>query len=189
MLDDATPEISTATVFTCPQCGEEVDVLPTDASPDESPFMICPHCKSEFVITHSDTPEEDERARREEEEKLRRRDEELNSLRIRSVTLARRAAIRNRSYLLIGALVCAVAIGQFILLVVQHVRAHGWDMRPIGYLLLIIPAIVGVRFFLRKARVVGEESTRSALTNPNTPPDFSPLRDGSQQWKNLEDVR
>ena len=162
-------------VFTCPQCGEEVDVLPTDASPDDSPFMICPHCKNEFVITHSDTPEEDERARREEEEKLRRRDEELNSLRIRSVMLARRAAIRSRSYLLIGALVCAVAIGQLIFLTVTHVRGHGWGITPIGYILLIFPAIVGLRFFLRKARMMGEEAGRSAIMDPNTPPDFSPL--------------
>jgi hypothetical protein len=40
-----------------------------------------------------------------------------------------------------------------------------------------------------RAIALHREATKSRVDTPMTPPDFSTLSDGSQRWKNLEELR
>jgi hypothetical protein len=53
----------------------------------------------------------------------------------------------------------------------------------------VIAGAYGAIFFMRRAIVLHREATQSYLKDPTTTPDFSTLSDGSQRWKNLEDLR
>jgi hypothetical protein len=44
-------------------------------------------------------------------------------------------------------------------------------------------------FLLRQVAALNRELRQPALTEPAAPPDFSTLSDGSQRWKNLEDMQ
>ena len=44
-------------------------------------------------------------------------------------------------------------------------------------------------FLLRQVAALNRELRRPAVTEPEAPPDFSTLSDGSQRWKNLEDMQ
>lgn len=117
--------------------------------------------------------------------------DELDGLRIRQVVALRRGAYRARSYALICAAVCVVAAVQLAIITVAHVHAHGLSGRPLGYVLFACVALMLGGFFARRAL----ELHREARTPPSLPPappegpDFSTLSDGSQQWKNLDEIR
>jgi hypothetical protein len=42
---------------------------------------------------------------------------------------------------------------------------------------------------LGRAHQLKREADASALSEPETPPDFSQLSDGSESWKKLEDIK
>jgi hypothetical protein len=120
------------------------------------------------------------------------RDDELDGLRIRQLAALRRGAYRARSYAIIGAVAAFVVAVQLVIMTVQYVRSHGgWGRWPSGYALFAAAAGMVGFYFARRALEVHRE-IRTPAPLPPTPeggPDFSTLSDGSQQWKNLEDIR
>ncbi len=116
-------------------------------------------------------------------------DAELDGLRIRRLAALRQSAYRSRSYAVIAATACAVVAVQLLIMTVRYVRSIGWDIRPIAYNVLAIGAAYGAFYFAGRAIESHRETTRSSLSEPSAPPDFTPLSDGSQHAKNLEDVR
>jgi hypothetical protein len=117
--------------------------------------------------------------------------DELDGLRIRQLTALRRGAIRARSYALIGAAACFVGAIQLVVLTVRHVRAWGFGLQPVGYILFAIVALMLCGYAARRARQLQKEIDTPIPLPPAPPdgPDFSTLSDGSQHWKNLENVQ
>jgi hypothetical protein len=113
--------------------------------------------------------------------------DDLDALRIKQIAKLRRAAYRSRGYLLIASVLCAALAGQMIWMGIGRYRN---EARVLGAGLVLAALIVlalGWRAFGR-ARELKAEADKSVLEEPRTPPDFSKLSDGSQAWKNLEDV-
>jgi hypothetical protein len=118
-----------------------------------------------------------------------RDEDDLSGVRIRQIAALRRGAIRARSWCLIAAGVCVVGAIQLIIKTVQNVRhEHAWGLRPTGFVLFAIAGLMVAVFFFRRAAELKREIDKPMLPPPETPPDFEPLSDGSQRWKNLEDI-
>ncbi|HEY7090362.1 MAG TPA: hypothetical protein VH518_19860 [Tepidisphaeraceae bacterium] len=162
-----------ARAYTCPHCQQIVEI----AEIPEGGIVECPQCHNEFSIPDSPT------------ELPSASTEELDGLRIRQLSALRRGAYRTRSYAIIAAGASGVLAVQLLWMAFRHVRALGWGLRPIGYLLFVPPAIWGAWYFLTRAVAAHREAHQTSLTAPAQPPDFSTLSDGSQHAKNLEDVR
>jgi len=113
----------------------------------------------------------------------------MSAVRVRQLSAMRRGAYRTRSYCFIGLGLCAVAAVQLSIMAVRHVRALGWEWRPLGYLCGVAAAMMAGSFLLRQVAALNRELRRPAVTEPEAPPDFSTLSDGSQRWKNLEDMQ
>ncbi len=114
---------------------------------------------------------------------------ELDGLRIRQLATLRRAAYRSRSHTIVAMLVCAVAMVQAAIFLVQHLMHIGFNWRALLYSGILIVGAFGATFFMRRAIALHREATQTHTPAPTTPPDFSTLSDGSQRWKNLEDLR
>jgi hypothetical protein len=116
--------------------------------------------------------------------------DQLNSVRIQQLTTLRRGAIRSRSWYLIGTIVAYVAAIELVFKTVQYIRyEHNWGLWPSIFVLGAIGSGTAGRFFLRRCIQFHREIQMPMLDDPATPPDFSTLGDGSQQWKNLEEMR
>ncbi len=116
--------------------------------------------------------------------------EQLNSTRIQQLTKLRRATIRSRSWCLIGAVVGFAAVVELIHKIVQYVHQdHGWGLWPSVFVLIAIGSGVMALLFSRRVIELHREIQKPLLDDPQTPPDFSTLSDGSQRWKNLEEMR
>ena len=115
----------------------------------------------------------------------------IDAARVRQLSALRRGAYRTRSYCFVALGLCAVAAAQLVLFAVRHVRAAGWQLRPVGYVCGALAAAMAGAFFFRRAAELNRELRQrpAALADPQTPPDFSTLSDGSQSWKNLEQMR
>jgi hypothetical protein len=167
--------METARVETCPHCGSAYTVPSVDGSielPKEDPFAII-----------DDEPEDEEAAARRLKEE---RESRLNALHVASVTAERRAKTRLRLFCLGGATLCLVGLIQTALLLVQRPEALQERRRAIG----LAAAAAGMLYFalwlFRKSMRLGAELRRPLQLDPDRPPDFTPLQDGSQRWKNLE---
>src|SRR5690348_13002471 len=57
----------------------------------------------------------------------------LDAARVRQLSAVRRGAYRTRSYFVVAIAACVVAGAQLALMTVRHVRAFGWQPRPLGY--------------------------------------------------------
>ena len=166
--------------FACPQCGAALDATP-GAEPQE---WTCPQCGTLVVI-----PAVEDAAEAPADDTTPARDDELNALRIRQLTTARRTAYRARSYCVVGALVCVVAVVQLAWTAVRLITTTDLRLRAVAYALVAIVAAWGAVYFFRKAMAFDREAKQSAQAEPMGQPDFSTLSDGSQQWRNLEDIR
>jgi hypothetical protein len=169
--------------FTCPHCGTLLDVTPGGAPQD----VVCSHCGGLTVIPSVDgsftATTEDEPAPDLD------REEELSGVRILQLAAARRAAYRSRSYCVVGAIVCVVAVVEMVRMEVALLRAGSFDLWTATYLLVTILAAWGAIFLFRKAMALDREAKQSAMPPAPGEPDFGPLGDGSERWKKLEDVR
>lgn len=119
----------------------------------------------------------------------RQTDDPMTAIRVRQLSAERRGAYRTRSYCVIGLGLCLVAAVQLTIMAVRHVRAAGWEWRPLGYLCGVAAAMMAGLFLLRQVAALNRELRQPALADPEAPPDFSTLSDGSQRWKNLEDMQ
>ncbi len=113
--------------------------------------------------------------------------DDLDANRIRQVTKLRRAAYRSRGFLLIGSAFCAVLAVQLIWNSVGRFRGGSFVIAS-SYLMAASILFALAWLALKRAQHFKREADATALHDPKTPPDFSPLRDGSQAWKNLEDM-
>ncbi len=145
-----------------------------------------------------------------------RSNDELDGLRIRQLAALRRGAYRVRSYMIVGAGGCAVAAVQLVWMTVASHRAAaslGYILMAIvaafgcSYFVRRIRAIskeldhsrldahamrcVQCGYDVRGLSSGSCPECGAPLPAPPPPaePDFSTLSDGSQQWKNLEDIR
>lgn len=189
------PSPKRAEILQCPHCGNDVGVT-LDVSAFEMP---CPHCGQAMVIpsidgsTEIETPFviDDEPADRDAEAEARmRRDAEgrLNSLRIQAITAERRAINRSRAFSTAGGVAMLIVIAHCVLEIGDDVSSVGWTRSATALSVVsVIAALVAIRLFHR-ARRLAAQSRRSLLEDPDTPPDFTPLQDGSQRWRNLEQV-
>ncbi len=157
-------------VITCLYCGAAVD---TDAQ--GKPPLQCPQCGELLII---DAEEEDSQAHEEPEVA------ELEEIKIRRVVRERRALVRTRSYYLVILLACMLFSVQ---LVVRAVQA-GSINQVIGYIAGATLLLLIARTMVGKFREISARINRSDLQEPTTPPDFTPLSDGSQHARNLEDL-
>ncbi len=171
-------------VFTCPHCQQEVAV---DAV-EPHPFITCPYCGGEFAVPRAEPEEQDEaEARRRDEEA---REAELDGMKIKQISAGRRAAIRARTYLWVGIGGCIAIIGELIHKTYQRITyEHRWDLKAFAFVVGAIAALYGTGYFYRHAAAIGEELKQPLLKDPETPPDFSTLSDGTQRWKDLEDLK
>jgi len=176
----------------CPHCSAELEA----AAIDVPQVIVCPACQQSFVLpgidgsTELPIDQDDQREREEAEQRLvQRQTEELSGLRIRNLSVGKRAAIRARSYFLVAALGCLVAFGQCLSNVVNHVIIRQLTLWDVTYVLIGIASIWGVDFCLRRARALLREIEATSLSEPTAAPDFAPLNDGSQIVRNLEEIR
>ncbi len=95
---------------------------------------------------------------------------------------------RLRSCFVIAAVACIVVAIQLAWMIFQRARAGVWDKRAIGYILFVVLALIATRYFIRRATAAHREAVQSRIDAPTSPPDFSTLGDGSQRWKNLENI-
>jgi hypothetical protein len=170
-------------LVTCPHCEQNVLI----ESVSDEPEMICPHCGNAFVVPHSEFGGLDDHDGNPEEQ---RREAELDMMRIRQLTTARRAAIRARTYLLVGCLIFATAAINLIIKTVQRVRYEKvWDARTFSFIAFSAACFMIAYYFMSRMLEISKELGRSAIEEPATPPDFSTLSDGTQTARDLEDVK
>ena len=198
--------------YVCPGCDEAFDPIAEPQSVQGDGTLRCPYCNTRFTAPAGPAPDEpgpagpaaaaggepsadgfaieDDREDYEQATVRREVDDEreLSRLRVRQLSALRRAAYRTRSYCVIGAVGCAVAAVKLVLMTSAHAHARGWGLRPVLYVLAAAAALAGVRFFFGRAAGLTRELNRPAQTDPDSPPDFSTLSDGSQHWKNLEEL-
>lgn len=194
-MQDAADEAGEPTEWECPTCFMPVDL--TSATTNEEGLVHCPVCGDFFALDSPDTAAPHPAA-----DALdyalpgtpadRRGDfaQELDGLRIRQVSTLRRGTSRARSYLVIAVIVSAVASVQLVLMTIDYVAAGGWGLTPVGYLLFVGVLLMLAGYFGRRALELHRElQTPPPLPPVEGEPDFTTLSDGSQHWKNLEDIR
>lgn len=141
-------------------------------------IVACPTCNTDVTIPA--TLEHDE---------VESRDDELDHTRITQRATLRRALYRSRSYAIIAAVVCIVAVVQLAFTTLHALRTRSFVWTA-AYLLALIAAVWGARYFYNRAVAAHREATSSGeSTNPESAPDFSTLSDGSQLHERLNDVR
>jgi len=115
-------------------------------------------------------------------------DAELDGLRIGQIARARGAAMRFSSYCVIGAAACGVGGVDLLWRALRRIEIVGVTGRPLLYLLAtFILGWAGVKLF-GKSRQLAREARSRSLPEPNIPPDFSGLSDGSHRVTNLEQI-
>ena len=158
-------------VILCPEC-----LGPVQIHSDDAPANIhCPHCGSEFDPSAIQAPAEPNLDR-------------LDADRIRQSSRGRRSLWRSRSYCLIAAITCLAGAGELIGDGVPRVKAH----QPIRWLIEFLCAIAllpAAGYFLKLARRYTREARTDQRPINLPPPDFTTLSDGSQQARNLEEIR
>ncbi len=185
-----TDEQPEPTSYLCPECGQPVE--PPAALMEN--VVVCPNCGHQFFINVTPVDEEDEEAVRAEMQKEMDRARDLDGARIRALSVERRATIRQRSYFVVGAGACVVGIGQSIYMLILGRSSMSEFAIPfsrgqrLSLFILILWFLYGARFFFRKVKAYNAELSKPVLTDPIEPPDFEPLSDGSQTWKQLEEM-
>jgi hypothetical protein len=179
------PAPGEAQTFACPDCGE-----PIQAAPGPVPRLLdCPACEERFLIPaldgSTDLPTDPEPT---EAEHAARAQSELDGLRMRHMVVTRRTAIRSRTYAILGAALCVMGAVKLVMMTVQDIRAAGWGRWPAAFMIGAIACCCGMAYFLGRAAHWQRESRAEKMPEPETPPDFSTLSDGSQYAKNLENL-
>jgi len=171
--------------YECPHCGQEVE----EAPPPLAPFLICRRCGMQFAVANEPAATDDP-AEQDARDRKQACADELSELRIKQLSRQRRAIIRGRTHVLVGFLVCAGGCAELIQMGVEQIRrAHHLDLRAVGLLLFAAAAVIPAIYFLRRTRQITRELKKPLLEDPTTPPDFTPLQDGSQHAKNLENMQ
>jgi predicted nucleic acid-binding Zn-ribbon protein len=170
----------------CPRCGNEFQIAPT------SPILQCPACGEQFFPPEpADEPIENTKS----PELKAPSEEELSGMRIRQISVMRRAAYRTRSYYIIGLGACAVITIELCLMIVRSIRETHLHFRTsslfafTAYCLFLVGAIAGGFFFARRLIELQQEIRQSLQKEPAAQPDFSSLQDGTQHIRELEQMQ
>jgi len=115
-------------------------------------------------------------------------DDQLSALRIKQIATLRRAAYRSRSHAVVACAACAVVAVQLVWNTISDLRGGAFSIKSAGYGLFALAGIYGAVHFFGRARAYHRMARQTALHEPAEPPDLSSLSDGSQRWKNLEQV-
>lgn len=172
------PEIA----FVCPHCQREFLVTPAASAS----LVECPHCHAQVVVAGEDGSTEIQTDAPGHSKPDRQ--EELDGLRIRQLSRARRATFRTISYTLIAAIVCGVSVLQCFWECLLSLRMHA-ILPAIGYVIFAALLGLGSIHFAKRMIALRREAALHPEDAPETPPDFSTLSDGSQAAKNLENLR
>jgi len=174
-----------ARAFECPACGTVIDVAPGETAA----VVSCPACGEHVLIPAVDgsteLPQEEEAAERRAAE----RQSELDGLRMRHVIVTRRAAIRSRTYNVLGAALCVMGAVKLVIIAVWEARRVGWHTEQGALVAMAVAAVFFGWHFLQRARAWGRETRGGGIPEPETPPDFSTLSDGSQHARHLEELK
>ena len=166
---------------TCPDCGVQTPVAPA-AGPQE-----CAHCKSQFFVPDDDSTIDDETSLYEAVNQHSATEPLLSGRHIRAVSLEQRAVYRNRTWVIVAALVCLGTAGQSFWLAYVASRSGDWP-RMAAYVVLAFGLVVGAAWFGRKAKAFTAEAAAMKMREPETPPDFSTLSSGTQFVSALEQM-
>ncbi len=117
--------------------------------------------------------------------------DELDGVRIRQLAALRRSTYRARSFAIIFAIGGFVVAIKLVLMTIASFHTSGVGPWSLGFLMFAIVAMMVGGHFARRAMELHREANEPAPMPPAPPdgPDFSTLSDGSQQWKNLEDIK
>lgn len=174
-------------VVSCPHCGDRVSVELSD----ETKRYLCPTCGQPFEMppTRLATPTLDDAGDEVPDDRQAEFLDELDGMRIRQLAAARRAAWRTRSWVLIAAIGMGTAAAQLVLMSASAFRGAGsrWGIAYAGSAALAL--LVCTRLLSRARRMKRQIEREMHRDEPNVPPDFSRLNDGSQRWRNLESMR
>lgn len=113
---------------------------------------------------------------------------ELSELRIRQIATLRRALYRSRSHAIVIMIALVVVAVQLAWMTYASLR-RGSVKTGAALSVACVACLVGALHFYRRAVALHEEAKRTLLAEPSDPPDFSTLGDGSQRWKDLEELR
>jgi uncharacterized membrane protein YqaE (UPF0057 family) len=169
-------------LLTCPSCQQDFEADVAAGS-----FPSCPHCHQAVTV---DEPLTDDEA-------TRPQDDELSALRIRATAAERRALVRQRSHLLIGAVLCLAAAVQLCVRFAELLLLAGAWQSPLLmdtllfallYALGVILAVHLGKRWLTRSRELKEQYSHSSLSEPQTPPDYESLSDGSQHLRALDEM-
>lgn len=170
----------------CPHCGNEFQIT------EQSPILQCPGCGEQFFPPE---PAEVPTETTESPEPKPSTEEELSGMRIRQISVMRRAAYRTRSYYIIGLGACVVIAIELCLMIVRSIRETHLHFRTaslyafVAYCLFLIGTIAGGFFFARRLAELQQEIRQSLQKKSAAPPDFSTLQDGTQHIRELEQMQ
>ena len=170
----------------CPRCGNEFQIT------EQSPILQCPACGEQFFPPE---PAEVPTETTESPEPKPSTEEELSGMRIRQISVMRRAAYRTRSYYIIGLGACIVIAIELCLMIVRSVREthlHFGTARLyalVAYCLFLVCSIAGGFFFARRLLELQQEIRQSLQKEPSVQPDFSTLQNGTQHIHGLEQMQ
>ena len=177
-MHDPVPYSADVPHYPCPNCRGLV------AAAAGERLLVCPVCGEQFFISDEFNPGAESSQEHPSESA---RESELNELRIRQVSSLRRGAFRSRSWCVIAAGGCIVGAAQLVQMAVHDLR-RGTRILPIGFFLAAAAALLGSGYFIRAAVRLTRELQQPSLPDPPAPPDFSTLSDGSQHWRNLDEL-
>lgn len=168
--------------YHCPNCNQILD-----STAIREGTLTCPNCGQEITLgTATDAGPIDNEGSSENQGAFASEEPdqaELNSLKIRQFSVT----YRGRSWLIVAAIACLDAAAQLIYFAVRGYRL-GVRAVPLEEVSVAVVALLFSVYFFHRARDLTRELRKSKLAEPATPPDFSSLRDGSQRWKNLEEM-
>jgi transcription elongation factor Elf1 len=168
----------TTPAFVCPGCGHEFAVA-DDAMPANG-LLSCPSCGGEFFAA-AEMSEQDRAELERMEADRREREDRLVDIHENKVLLERRSLARVRTY----------AIVALVLLVVISIQLAGrswlvyerYGVFPMKFQAFVVVSVLCwplAWLCVRKIRAINAELRKPLLQDPETPPDFSTLSDGSQ---------
>jgi hypothetical protein len=159
-----------ARMASCSHCGQDVILPPLEAL---SSTVIGPACgdSGSFAVV-------DDRIDK----------DQLDLQRIRRIATHHRSLVKNWRHAVIGMVFCAVAATTFMWLAYMEV-ATGRIRVSMRFIALIVLFIYWTAYFAIRLQHLRKHAIESGLTEPTAPPDFSALNDGSQRWRDLEDVQ
>lgn len=112
--------------------------------------------------------------------------DDLDVAKIHQLSTARRTTIRIRSYWTVAAIACTVGMVQAACNLVRHIAQSRFDHKAFAFAAIILALGAAAFYCARQAMRTHRQLRSLATPDPDTPPDFSKLSDGSQYWRNLQ---